>query len=136
MTQYQQAITDFVARLRQAHRGAGAPAHRRLAADMGYSVATVTRAFRTDGPPSWKVVTAMLTALGVPEDRIGGPWRRAWTDMMDVVDPITAPTVPARVIGLRAQEPVECDLCGALVADRERHTRFHREFAPRAALAG
>ncbi len=128
----QQALRQFTAALRRQHRDFGEPAHRKLAAVMGYSTATVTRLFRGEDPPKWAVVLAFLQALGTDPGVIEEYWRPRWAAMKNCIAPLPTEDFDTTTPDPQLPETLPvCETCGAVVADAEAHDRFHELFVPR-----
>jgi len=134
------ALDQFVLDLKRVHRLAGEPSHRKLSRLLGerYSASTISRAFKGQTLPKWELTSALLSVLGVHPDAIENHWRRQWGGVRDQLSPLGAEGAqrhlevqehrpawdggPTRTVG----EPwTTCRLCGAYVASKVLHSRWH-----------
>jgi hypothetical protein len=124
----------FCGLLREAYAQAGSPSYRRLCRVLDSSglltLATVSRTLAGRTFPQWDIAAAILAALGATLEMIE-PWRQCWTraqaGRMPVeqveLRPVPADALAGLVVG-------ECVACGALVADGDRHRRWHARRDP------
>jgi transcriptional regulator with XRE-family HTH domain len=135
---------SFAMALRRTRREAGDPSYRSLAHRTHYSPPTITRALSGRSLPSWDFTAAILTALGVPKERITTQWREMWIRARDQHRPLTLPG-PARHLAqaqarhspsgpVRSLTPPsepglasvpECEDCGALIGNLVQHQAWH-----------
>jgi hypothetical protein len=100
------AISDYALRLRRAHRHAGEPSLRVMAARMnatesrcGYhaSASTLHRTFRGERLPAWPLVRALLIdGLGMLDKTIDSDWLPGWIEIRDRQAPISSSGTTAR----------------------------------------
>jgi hypothetical protein len=132
----QDLLEELKSRLKAAHRLAGKPSYRSIARatklqPRPLSPATVSRLFNATSPPKWGNLASLITALGVTPQDAETIWHPLWTKLLDTVDPITDPTntaLEALHPGSPAStNPTPCPRCGASVADKEIHDKWHEQ---------
>lgn len=108
-------------RLQIAHSEADQPTYAMIGKKIGMSASTVCRVFNAKKPPAWPKLRAVLHVLGIPDEEINSAWRDLWRDAEN-----TAKSIPVRLDANLAIPGAEnCEICGAWLADRKRHSEMH-----------
>lgn len=139
---------EFADQLRRIRRWAGDPSYGEIGTAIGYSTATISRAFAGKTLPRWSLVELLLEHFRVPNEQIENEWRRHWLRAREQVDPIgltdlnipdPAPTRPPEqdtqnaatdntaVSSPDAPNGQTCEICGAWVTDQIRHRTWHQD---------
>ncbi|GAA0953115.1 hypothetical protein [Virgisporangium aurantiacum] len=123
--------------LRVAHRNAGEPSFRNLAmlTNRQLSASTISRMFKATTPPKWKSLAVVLRALNVPKQDTAR-WHAQWAKAVNKIKPIVDPDHPPDLQTSAPAPATPCLQCGALVAEADIHTEWHRKLAHAEGLLG
>ncbi len=84
---------------------------------------TVWRIFNgSSAEPEWLLVERVLTVAGVPNKTIANKWRPMWVTLMKRIHELERPVIST--LPPAATLP-ECPICGAGMANRQRHLDYH-----------
>jgi transcriptional regulator with XRE-family HTH domain len=131
------ALIRFRGELLHVRRDAGEPSLRKIARDSNWKVSasTISRYLTGSTLPSWDFTTAFLRGCGIPTVEIDTDWKRRWSRLADLVDPInvtadmvnTTDAVQAEEQNDDADDAVDCPECGADVRRQNlaKHQRWH-----------